>query len=100
MKTEDTGAIRITMDEFCKGIGIPKDNWIFENMPTVPLFYKYGSVRNREVTEPERYFFNNGKVIREFKYMKDYGETWIRIFDMTDEQPHWSIWTTWSAKER
>ena len=97
MTLEETGAIMLTKMEFCRKTGIQADNWIFDDMGEHSKFYMYEKVRNRVVNEPDRFFFNNGKVIREFKHMMKYGETWMRVYDMTVEKPSWSIWTTWKA---
>ena len=91
MTFEDVGAIKITPMEFCIGTGIRPGCWIFDEIGPETRFYMYKAVRN----EPAKYFINNGKVIHEFKHMKEYGETWIRSFDMRSEKPSWTLWTTW-----
>jgi hypothetical protein len=97
MKLEDTGAIMLTPMEFCRKTGIRPTNWIFNDMPENSKFFMYESIHNTVVNEPEKYFFNNGKIIREFKYMKEYDETWMRVFDMTVDKPCWSSWNTWKV---
>lgn len=98
MKLEETGAIMLTPMEFCRKTGIKPGNWIFKDVDLKKAkFYMYAPVFNRVVREPERYCFSNGNIIREFKHMKEYGETWMRTFDMTVETPCWSLWNTWSV---
>ena len=97
MKLEDTGAIMLSPYQFMKKVGLKPDCWLIEELLNshYSRCWMYEAAFSREVREPERYFFSNGEVIREFKHMKEYGETWIRVFDMTAETPSWSIWSVW-----
>lgn len=87
----------LTPLEFSKKTRIPMDNFIFDNLPDNSKFYMYKAVKNRLVDAPERYCFNNGTVIYEFKHMDKYGETWVRVFNMTVSNPEWSLWSTWNV---
>ena len=95
---EETGAIIITKEEFCEKSSISKDNWMFnEEIGEKPRFYMYPY---RNVDNPERYFFDNDiDSIREFKYMKRYGEIWMRKFSYIKtpegKKGEWSLWNTW-----
>ena len=91
MKPEDTGVLMLTKEEFCKKVKIDPSNHIFKDEGENPRFYMYSAVKNRVVDEPEKYFYNNGIVLREFKHMFEYEETWIRKFDMTVKNPRWSL---------
>ena len=95
MKFEDTGAIMLTPKEFLKKTGIDPGNYIFETMGPNIRFYMYEAVRNRVADEPERYCYDQGEKIYEFKHMKKYGETWFRVYDRTASKPSWSLWNTW-----
>lgn len=91
---ERSGAIVITLREFCKKTGIGPHSWIFQNLSEKSRFFMYKRVHNRVVDEPDKYFYNDGKVIREFKYMQEYDEVWMRVYDMTKERPEWGLWGT------
>ena len=98
MTHTDVGAIDITFSEFCAKTGILPDCWIFENMGEHSQFYMFPKESYTDPKERiDRFFFNNGKIVREFKYMKEYRETWMRVFDMTTERPCWTTWSTWKV---
>ena len=93
MNVDNTETIKLTQMQFCNEVGIQPDNYIFKDMPDNSKYY----YMHKGVKEPARYFFSNGKIIREFKHMKEYEETWMRTLDITQEKPKWSLWTVWKV---
>ena len=96
---KETDAILITKEDFCKGVKISKDNWIFNKVGKNSRFWMYPY---HDSENPDRYYFDNDlNSIMEFKYMKKYDETWIRKFEYikTNEgkKGQWSLWNTWKV---
>lgn len=101
----ETGAIMLTKSEFCSKTRIKPNDPIFNDScknPLFPRFFMYEAVHNSAVNEPEKYFFNNGKRIFEFKHHvcrlrhNNIHGLAFRVFDMTVDTPMWTSWRGWT----
>ncbi len=81
----------IGIDEFCNELKIQKEHGQFRCFR--PQFYKTIAKDGKAI-----YNFSDGSgVIKQFKLMPEYEETWTRTVDTTVEPATYTLWNTYKV---